>query len=175
MLFCRNDIFEEYNLKVPETWDDFYNVLKKLQKGGMQTSIGDTQLLYETFLLQNGGELYEDDLSSTKMTSEKSVTAFQEVTEFFTRWGVPVSADPLNRFRTGQIPMLISTAYFYNSLTISATEIEGLWSMYPIPATVNNDGSSNRSESGKVSGAIAFKTSKNVDETFDFLNWWTSD
>lgn len=71
MLFCRNDIFEEYNLKVPETWDDFYNVLKKLQKGGMQTSIGDTQLLYETFLLQNGGELYEDDLSSTKMTSGK--------------------------------------------------------------------------------------------------------
>lgn len=175
MLFCRNDIFEEYNLKVPETWDDFYNVLKKLQKGGMQTSIGDTQLLYETFLLQNGGELYEDDLSSTKMTSEKSVTAFHEVTEFFTRWGVPVSADALNRFRTGQIPMLISTAYFYNSLTISATEIEGLWSMYPIPATVNNDGSLNRSESGKVSGAIAFKSSKNVDETFDFLNWWTSD
>lgn len=87
MLFCRNDIFEEYNLKVPETWDDFYNVLKKLQKGGMQTSIGDTQLLYETFLLQNGGELYEDDLSSTKMTSEKSVTAFHEVTEFFTKMG----------------------------------------------------------------------------------------
>ena len=173
MMFYRTDIFEKYGFSVPQTWDDFYDVLSKLQIEGMQAGTGDR--VYETLLFQNGGQLYRDDLSSTNMTEDASVQAFAEWTDLFTKRGMPLSYDALNRFRSGQIPLVINTASFYCNLSVGAPEINGLWAMAPIPGTKNKDGTIDRTSACVVSGAVIMDQSKQKENAWKFLKWWTDD
>lgn len=167
MMFYRTDIFENYGFTVPQTWDEFYDVLIKLQNEGMQAGIGDR--IYETLLFQSGGQLYKDDLSSTNMTTDTSIKAFSEWTDLFTKRGMPLSYDALNRFRSGQIPLVISPASFYSNLSVGAPEINNLWAMVPIPGTKDEKGAINRTSVSLVSGAVIMSKSKNKDNAWQFL------
>ncbi|MBR7132102.1 MAG: extracellular solute-binding protein [Clostridia bacterium] len=175
MLYYRTDILAEYGLEVPKTWDDFYNMLTKLQKAGLQVGVAESQSIFETLLFQRNGKVYKDDLSATLLSSKESVEAFAEWTNLYTKQGVPVAFDALNRFRSGEIPIVISSTSFYNSLSVGAVEIDGLWDIAPIPGVKSEDGSINRSESCNVSGATVLHSVKNKQNAFKFLDWWTSD
>ncbi len=175
MLYYRTDILSEYGLTVPDTWEEFYNVVTKLQKDGLQVGIAESQAIYEMFLFQNGGKVYLDDLSATRLSSKESVEAFTRWTDLYTKQGVPVSFDALNRFRSGEMPLVISSSSFYNSISVGAIEIDGLWSIAPVPGVVDENGNINRSESCNVSGATILKSVKNKKNAFMFLDWWTSD
>lgn len=65
------------------------------------------------FLLQNGGTLYNQDMSRTNMTGKASIEAFAAWTDLYVKYRRPKSFDILNRFRTGQMlwssPRPIST------------------------------------------------------------------
>ncbi|MBO7217086.1 MAG: extracellular solute-binding protein, partial [Clostridia bacterium] len=135
MLYYRTDIFEKHGLSVPKTWDEFYDTTIKLQKAGMEIGIAGMEF-YHCLLMQNGGSLYNEELTATNFTTEESIKAFTQYTEMYTKYGLPLSFSALDRFRTGQIPMLISTATFFNNLTLGAIEIANLWSMAPMPGTV---------------------------------------
>lgn len=175
MMFCRTDVLAEYGLQPPETWDDFYAVLNKLQKNGMQAGIGESQKTYETFLFQNGGELYRPDLSGTGLTDDAAVRAFTQWTDLYGELGVPVSFDALNRFRSGQVPVAIASAAFYNSLTVGAPEIGGLWTMSPVPGTRRADGTVDHTESCSVSGAVVPAAGRRTADARRFVEWWTRD
>lgn len=86
------------------------------------------------FLLQNGGTLYNQDMSRTNMTGKASIEAFAAWTDLYVKYGLPKSFDILNRFRTGQMPLVISTSNFYGQVTVGAPEIAGLWKMAMVPA-----------------------------------------
>ena len=94
MLFYRTDIFEENHLSVPDTWDDFYTVLARLQKGGMQVGIAENPQIYEMFLLQNGGTLYSSDMRKTRMTEDASIQAFTSWTDLYVKYPKPVPHRP---------------------------------------------------------------------------------
>ncbi len=175
LMYYRTDILEEYGLKVPDTWEEFYNVLVKLQKDGLQAGISESQVIYESFLFQNGGKVYLDDLSKTCLSSKESVEAFTYWTDLYTKRGIPVSFDALNRFRSGEMPLIVAASSFYNSLSVGAIEIDGLWSIAPIPGTADKNGNINRSESCNMSGVTILKSVKNKENAFKFVDWWTSD
>ncbi len=175
MLFYRTDIFEEYGLEVPQTWDDFYDVMKKLQKAGMETGVTAGFAIYEALLMQRGSSVYNEDLTSTNMTTDASINAFAQYSELYVKHGAPLSFSPLDRFRTGQIPMIIAQATFFNQLAVGAIEINNLWAMAPIPGTLKEDGTIDRTESCKVSGAMILKSAENKEAATKFLEWWTRD
>ncbi len=174
MLFYRTDIFEKNGLSVPTTWDEFYDVTLKLQKAGMEVGIAGMEF-YQCLLMQNGGTLYNEDLTATNFTTEESIKAFTQYTEMYTKHGLPLSFSALDRFRTGQVPMLVSGVTFFNNLTIGAIEIANLWTMAPLPGTVQADGSVRYDSDCKVSGAMILSTTDDKESSFKFLEWWTRD
>lgn len=174
MMFYRTDIFEANGLQPPDTWSDFYTVLNRLHKKSMQVGVPVLPQTYEMLLLQNGGTLYNKDISKTNMTSTASVTAFSSWTELYTKYGLPVAYDALNRFRGGQMPLLLAPGYFYGQLSVGAPEIAGQWAMLPLPATETAEGK-NRQQASSISGAAVLADSDKQEAAFRFVDWWTSD
>ncbi len=181
MVFYRTDIFKEYGYEVPQTWEDTYNLLNLMQNDGMQMGVGITEETFYMFLLQSGISLYNGKMTKTNLTDVKAVGAFASWTELFTKYGIPKSYDALNRFRTGQMPMIISDYTFYKTVSISAPEIKNSFAMAPIPGTLDKNGKLDRSENcGILTGAAIIKNKKakslsEYSNAMKFLDWVTSD
>jgi len=185
MMFYRTDILDELNVKVPDTWNNLYSVLAKLQTNNLSISIpspfvggsGQTGLnqMYMMLLYQNGGALYTEDGKYSAINSENAISAFTKWVNLYTKYKVPQTTNSLTRFRMGESPLVIANYTFYNELQIGAPEIEGKWDIAPIPATLNADGTLNRSQASMVTGCLIFSNSKEKESAWKFLKWWTSD
>ncbi len=185
MMFYRTDIFEELSLTVPKTWDEFYEVVWELQQQKLdvgfpinaKTSVVSNMNLYgiELFLYQNGGTLYNKDLTASAMSEDLNVECFEKMAELFTLYKFPVDYDFANRFRSGEMPLGIVEYPMYNQLTIFASEIKGLWAMAPVPGTVMADGIVNNTSPAASSGIMMLEGAKNHQNAWEFIKWVTSD
>jgi len=174
MLFVRTDIFEELGLSIPNTWDEFMDVTAKLQKRNLMVGIPENQQVFEALLMQRGGAVYADDLRSTALSGEAGIDAFTQWTNLYVQYGLPVSFDFFNRFRTGEMAMGIVPLTMYTQLSVAAPELKGLWQMAPIPGTVTESGLS-RLESCSGTGAMIIAGTDKADAAWQFIDWWTSD
>jgi len=175
-LFYRNDLLASYDIAIPETRDELYNVtLPMLYQNGMQ--------YYQThdfsqFLYQHGGTYYTEDGLKSALNTDEAQKAFTEYTQMFTHYASPVSASFFNRFRTGEMPMGIGNYSLYIQLSTSAPELEGIWGIAPIPGRVMEDGSIDSSWSGIAAECdmiIAGENdSKKHNLSWEFLKWWMS-
>lgn len=128
-----------------------------------------------TLLLQNGVDLYTEDLRSTNLTDSRAVKVFEQLTDFYNKYGLPTYFDATNRFRTGEMPIIISTLSTYNMLSISAPEIDGRWGMALIPGTEREDGTIDRSSEFSSTACVMFKSAKNKSQCWEFMKWWTDE
>lgn len=188
MLFYRTDIFEEYELEVPTTWDEFINVSSILYRNNLQASLPYTQIttaamvnsgvgslsILPTLIMQKGGSIYKADGSGTDLTSATSIQAFEFWTDFYNEYKFPVTADFFNRFRVGTMPMGIQNYTMYIQLTMAAPEITGKWKMVPIPGFVDENGNINNCQAGSGTGCGILRTAENKEAGWEFLKWWTS-
>lgn len=172
MLFVRDDIFEELGLKVPETWEEFYAVQKKLAEKKLEIGVLESQSVFEMLLMQHGGSIYNEECTASALKSQESVEAFTQWTDLYTKHSLPLAFSFVNRFRTGEMPMGIMSYVTYNQLCVAAPEIKDQWSMYPIPATVREDGTYDRSQASINTGCIVMKGSRDLDAAYEFVNWW---
>jgi ABC-type glycerol-3-phosphate transport system substrate-binding protein len=183
MLFYRADILDELELKVPNTWEELYNTLAVIQKNYMDVGIttsASTGLVYATglnaytmFLYQSGGSLYENEGVKSALDSEKSINAFKQWTSLYVNYKLPLEFEFSNRFRTGEMPIGIADYSLYNTLSVFAPEIRGLWNFAPIPGTVKEDGTIDRSASGTGLGCMMLENSKQKEAAWEFMKWWT--
>ncbi len=180
MMFVRVDILAETGLDIPRTWDDIMAAVPHLQAKNMEIGItADTNI----HLYQMGGELFADEGMRINLDSKVGLTAFTKMCEFFTKYGFPYSYDAANRFRTGEMPILIGDyTGLYNQLKVFATEIEGLWTMVPVPGTVqlDEDGEPLLDEDGNeivnncaVSSVNASVIVSGADEKGKYQDAWT--
>ncbi len=132
---------EELGLEIPQTWDDFINMLPIIQQNNMSAGIPsvynnanapDLSSLLD-LLFQNGGVLYNGTGESTQIDEEPGVNAFEMHTRFFTHYKLPTIYNFVNRFRSGEMPIGISSYSTYNTLVVFAPEIRGLWDFTMIP------------------------------------------
>ncbi|MDF2542080.1 MAG: hypothetical protein K0S47_1798 [Herbinix sp.] len=173
MMFYRKDIFNELGLSVPQTWEDFYEVIAVLQRNNLE--IGFPQGLPGTqiFLYQNGGSLYNKGLTASTLNNDSTIDAFQQMIELFTTYKFPRDYNFSNRFRTGQMPLAIQDYTEYNTLVAFAPEIKGLWGFAPIPGTMMEDGTIDRAAACNGTCAMILKGTEEKDASFEFLTWWT--
>lgn len=137
MMFVREDILADLDIDIPRTWDDIYAAIPTLQANNMQIGI---QNDYKVFLYQKGGELFADNGMRINLDSNVALTSFDMMCNLFTQYGFPYKYDFANRFRTGEMPIgFASYTGTYNHLKVFATEIEGLWSFYPLPGIIETD------------------------------------
>ncbi len=187
VMFYRTDVFKELGIEVPKTWDDFYKVMEILQNTNLIIGIPEVDSAnagvsqgirtFDKFLVQNGGTYYNSNLSQTRFTDEVAYQAFERWVELYKKYGLDRSFDFYSRFRTGEMPLSIQMYTAYNQLKTAAPELNGLWSIAPIPGTVQKDGSINNLETSVVTGCILLKAAekKGITEAASiFLSWWAS-
>lgn len=172
MMFVRDDIFSELGLAVPNTWDDFYAVQKKLAEKKLEIGIPESQDIFEMLLMQHGGSIYNEDCTASAVKSQEAVEAFAQWTDLYIKYTLPLSFSFVNRFRTGEMPIGIMSYTMYNQLCVAAPEIKDQWSMYPVPATVRADGTLDRSQASVNTGCVIMKGSEELDAAYEFMRWW---
>ena len=209
MLFYRKDILAEKGLAVPQTWEDVMAIIPELQKdnlsfglpvshplkfvdlgvGQVSASVGSLSasggvFTFLTFLYQNGEELYLEDGIATNLDSEVAVEAFSRWTDLYELYDLPLMYDLANRFRTGEIPVLLTGYNFYNMISVFAPELRGKWDFTLVPGTVQADGSIDRSIPAGGAGAMGdsiggpgcmiLEKAQDHEAAWEFLKWWTS-
>lgn len=207
MLFYRKDIFVELGLDVPQTWDDVEDVIRALSENQLQ--MGFAQTLTQIRMYQTGEEWftscydYDESLGDTidpnsreylrtvgmqtNLGSNGSLDAFQRMTEWFTLYGQPVTYDAANRFRTGEVPIMIQNYTLYNQLKVFAPEISGLWEFVQLPGVEQADGSINHTSPITVGAVMMMKDaaddigpdedytdSLRAQNSWKYLQWWVS-
>ena len=186
VLFYRTDIFKELEITPPETWDEFYEVVRVIQSAnlevgmlevdaanpGISASIG----AFTRFLLQRGGRYYNDNLTKTEFDQNVAYEAFSEWVNLYKKYDFSRSFDFFNLFRSGEMPMGISGYATYNQLMAAAPEIRGLWTFAMVPGIRQKDGTIKATESGTGTACMMMNSavSKGIQqEAFEFMSWWT--
>ncbi len=192
MMFTRDDILSELGLEPPKTWTEFLEMIPQLQKNNYNayipnvqqtensligTSIDYNMHLYQSLVLQNGGEVYlgegNDYGIESGLASDQAMEAFKDYTDFFTSYGLDVQLDFANRFRTGEVPVGIINYTMFNALEIFAPEIKGLWSFHPLPGVEKADGTVDNTFVVDTVQSVIMAATDHVDASWEFLKWWT--
>ena len=182
VLFYRTDVMEELGLPIPETWDELIAELPTIQGNSLTVGVNfpdirvvDNSVL-NSLIFQNGGEIYDEDAKHTLVDSEAGVTGFKLYTSLYNDYGLPVVFDFNSRFRSGEMPMGISSYGTYNTLMVSAPEIRGLWEFTLFPGTKKEDGTIDHTAqtSGLCCMMIATDNETKKKNAWEFMKWWVS-
>ena len=172
VLFFRQDIFDEFSLAPPATWEDTKQMLPTLQQNNMNFWIAWGDWL--TFYYQFQVPAYTRDGLDLALDSEEGFQVFRYWSDLYTRFNFPHRIGSFYQsFRHGHIPVGISTLQDYFMFRIAAPELAGLWGIAPLPGIVNEDNINVRWQTGDQNGIILFKTDE-VREAkgWDFIQWW---
>ena len=183
MLFYRTDIMEELGLPVPQTWDELIAQLPTIQGESLTVGVpfpdvGNVDTgVFNTLVYQNGGEIYAENGKRTVIDNEAGVAAFELYTSLYNDYGLPTIYDFPSRFRSGEMPMGIASYSMYNTLSISAPEIRGLWEFTLVPGTVREDGTIDRTAHTGGLCCLMIKTDddKVRNNAWEFMKWWVSE
>ena len=173
MMFVRIDIMADLGLEVPRTWDDIMSCIPTLQANNMQIGLPTD---FQIFLYQQGGELFADEGMRINLDSKIGLASFEKMCNLFTMYSFPYQYDGANRFRTGEMPIIIGDyTGFYNQLKVFATEINGKWEFMPMPGEINADGSINNVAVSGVAATVMVKGCDQADRSWEFMKWYTGE
>lgn len=188
VMYIRTDVFEDLGIEIPNTWEELMALLPILQSNSlsiglpytdgyatMNNGIGTINLL-PTLLAQRNIPIYQESPEGTvtKLTDSDAYDSFEQWVNFYVQYDFDLYKDDFNRFRTGEMPIVISTYGLYNNLSEAAPEIAGQWVMAPIPGTLQPDGSLNRATSASGTCSIVLGNCKDKEAAWEFLRWWSS-
>ena len=171
LLFYRKDILDQLDVELPQTWDDLIAILPTLQGNNLDVAIPypsiqapDMRAFY-TMIYQNDGVIYNDKGTKSLIDSEPGIAAFKKYTSFFNSYGLPTIYDFISRFRSGEMPLGIIDYQTYNTLTVSAPEIRGLWDFTYILGTEKTDANGNTyiDRTNGVDGVATMMIKKGMD------------
>ena len=186
MMFYRTDIFEQYGLEVPKTWDQFIDVASILMLNNMQVGLPYAALtdiwqtnggvaslnIFPTLLMQKDLSLYNADQTGTSFNEPDVIRAFEEWTDYYTMYNLPKEYSFFNRFRIGLVPLAIQSYAQFSTLDAAAPEIKGRWEMAEIPGTLKEDGTIDNSQAGFGNACMILDLSENKEAAWKLLTWW---
>ena len=170
MMFVRLDILGDLQIDIPKTWEDIYTAQSILESNNMEIGLNTN---YKIFLYQSGGDLYADQGMRINLDSVKGLAAFEKMCNLFTQHSFPYKYEAANRFRTGEYPIILSDyTGLYNKLKVFATEIDGKWAFYPVPGTVQEDGSINNTADSTIAAVVMISGIEYEDSAWEFMKWY---
>ncbi len=188
VMFVRDDVLEDLQLEVPDTWTELMNIAPILQSNNLGIGLPYAQLdgntvlsngvgltnIFPSLLLQRGGSIYTDDHRATLLHEPVANAAFRMWTDFYTQYDYELYKDDFTRFRTGEMPVIITSYGMYTRLEGTAPEIAGKWSMHLLPGTEQADGTVDHTSAANGSAAVMLADCENPEACWDFLRWWVS-
>lgn len=180
-IIYRTDIFESLGLTPPDTWQDIADMLPTLQRYGMNfyhnIAFGDGyKWFYQTapLIYQNNGKLFTEDGLRTAIDEPDAVKGIQALGDLFIKYSLDTQVSSFfNSFRYSILPIGIVDLQNYNLIKHGAPELEGQWALSSYPGTVQEDGSISRWYVASGTNGFIFKDTKNAEESWEFLKWWT--
>ncbi len=176
MMFVRTDILADLELEIPKTWDDIMAAIPVLQAQNMEMGLSAD---YTMFLYQSGGELFADNGMRINLDSKLGLASFEKMCNMFTMYSFPYIYDAANRFRTGEMPIIIGDyTALYNQLKVFATEIEGCWQFVPLPGMIDENGKINNCSISAVAATVLVKGcegEKQQKAAWQFMKWYTGE
>jgi len=173
MMFYRRDILGSLGIGIPETWDDVLAGVPVLQFNNMEIGLTRDVTAYATMIYQANGAFWADNGMRVNFDSNSSLEAFEYMVNMFTQYSLPLNYDAVNRFRTGELPLFLGAYTTYNTVTLFATELAGLWGFDAIPGKVQDDGTINRSIVGNADAITMLRGCEVVDEAWKFMKWFS--
>lgn len=173
-LYYRTDIFTEMELEPPKTWEDVIYILSELKKNNLEFGIPHNLDTFVSMLYQAGGKMYNDKETATALNSREAIESFTKFTGFFTDYSAPLAFNELNRFRTGEMPILIGNINFYNMLKVLAPEIDGRWDVVIYPGTADAQNNISNLQMATVKGDVILNEDK-AEICWKFLKWKATD
>ncbi len=186
LMFYRKDILDQIGVEVPQTWQDLINALPTLQGENLNVGIPYPVILnpdmttFYSMLCQNGGNIYNEKGTKSTIDSEAGIHAFETYTDFYVSYGLIPNYDPLARFRTGEMPILINNYALYNQIVVGAPEIRGLWDFAYLPGVKKVDADGNeyidRTSIGAGVGCMMIDNhdEERINDSWEFMKWWVS-
>ena len=187
MMFYRMDVLADLDLRVPETWQELLSILPVLQANNM--SIGVSYIDALDFMIYQSGQsmwqytdesLYDSKYAGARINLDHKTVldTFNFTCRLYSDYSFPVSYDASNRFRTGEMPIVIGGySGIYNTLTVYATEIEGLWEFCSLPGMKREDGTFNYDSLAGISASVLLYGCEGAEllASWQFLQWQTGD
>ncbi len=186
MMFYRKDVLASlgYSIDDIKTWDDLLSILPVLQYNNMEIGIAND--IY-TFIYQSGNEAYRENGMKINFDDVGVLEAFTKLCNLYTQYSLPYQFDFANRFRTGEMPIGISSYTTCNQLAIFASELSGLWGFVPLPGyevtdengklVYDEDGNKviNNTSIASVTGCVMLDGCDNEEAAWEFMKWYVSD
>ena len=183
MMFYRTDILNDLNLSVPQTWSQVMAMLPVLQKNNMNfgmpaavstAATGVGMPVFTMLYYQLSGSYYNEDGSRCLLDSNEALDAFDMWTKFYTDYGFSLDYNFLTQFRSGTVPIGIADYGTYNSLSVFAPELNGVWKFTVVPGTEDESGNINRTVSGTITACAIMNDVSDPESSWEFMKWWTS-
>lgn len=173
----RTDIFEQYGLDVPETWDEYIETARALKAANPDLHIANLssgevgQWFQEVQQAEGSWYGIDGDAWTVGVNDEAS----QLVAE---RWQTLLDEDLVTTeqmwtpeywalVNNGRIATITYSAWFPVSLVENTPDLAGLWAVAPMP---KNAGSENAGDTGGAAVTV-LKNTKNAEAAAEFAAW----
>ncbi|MFI6422599.1 ABC transporter substrate-binding protein [Streptomyces sp. NPDC050842] len=182
MFFYREDLFKQYGLTVPTTWDEFAEtaraVRKKAPKKALTTFSANDSGLFAGLSQQAGAKWWTFEGDTWKVGIDDAAT--KKVTDF---WGGLVAEGAIDNqpmytpawnkaLNTGEQLAWVSAVWAPGTLTTAAPDTKGKWAMAPLPQW--NEGDNSTGSWGGSSTAVT-TDSKHKAAAAQFATWLNTD
>ncbi|MFF9489364.1 ABC transporter substrate-binding protein [Streptomyces sp. NPDC014676] len=182
MFYYREDLFEEYGLSVPATWEEFAETARELKKKApdkdLTTFSANDSGLFAGLAQQAGARWWTTSGDKWKVGIDDAAT--KRVAEF---WGglvkegavdnQPMYTPAWNKaLNTGKQIAWVSAVWAPGTLTTAAPDTKGKWAMAPLPQW--NDGESSTGSWGGSSTGVT-TDSENKEAAAKFATWLNTD
>jgi multiple sugar transport system substrate-binding protein len=175
-LYYRKDLFDQAGIKVPTTWDEYYEAAKQIKAQG--AVIGDfptdQPAWFTSMAWQNGASWFTNDGDAWKVSLTDDPTL--KVAEYWQKLideglvdTIPGLGDPQwEALDTDKEWSIIGAAWTTKLLESSAPTTAGKWAVAPMPQWTAGE-----TASGNWGGstAVVFKDSKHPYEASKFATW----
>lgn len=173
VLFYRKDILKRLGLKVPDTWEDVYDMLPTLEQNGYKFNLPPND--YLPFILQNGADFFAKNGMKTSLNTPEAFKGFKQWTDLYNIYNLEkVVPSFYQHFRKGDMPIGVADYNMYVTLSVAAPELAGWWGIAPRPGVKQPDGSVVRWAAGGQQTGFIYKKSKHPQEAWTFLKWLLS-
>ncbi len=184
VLVYREDILNNLGIGPPDTWYDVCEMMSELQRFDMSfympiaSGVG-YKWFHQTspLIYQFGGSFYEEDGTGTTINQPEAVQGIKMMGDLFTTYALNEQVMSFfNAFRYGQTPIGIASNADYLLIKYGAPELTGQWKIALPPGIPQEDGTVSRwyiANGGRSS--VIFSESDKIEESWDFLKWWTSE
>ncbi|AWW36029.1 ABC transporter substrate-binding protein [Streptomyces cadmiisoli] len=181
-LYLRSDIFEKYDVAIPETWDEYAAAAKKLHKADPDLTITyfdpNNAEWFNGLLWQNNAKMYgyADDKWHVTVESAQSEQVAQYWQQLISDKLVRTdlahgSTQMYAAYQKDQIASYVGASWGYSMFRDNLPKQAGKWTIVPMPTWGANGASGNWGGS-----TVAFmKGSKHLYESVKFNTWLNTD